>query len=80
MEKFYIYFYKNYQKYLQKMEDTIIYLIRHAVTIDENWIINTDETMQEINEKEILSKHINKISKNRKISFGFCFLILHIFL
>lgn len=37
------------------MEDTIIYLIRHAETIDENRIRNTDETMQEINEKEILS-------------------------
>ena len=37
------------------MEDTIIYLIRHAETIDENGIRNTDETMQEINEKEILS-------------------------
>lgn len=37
------------------MEETIIYLIRHAKTIDENGIRNTDETMQEINEKEILS-------------------------
>lgn len=37
------------------MEDTIIYLIRHAETVDENGIRNTDETMQEINEKEILS-------------------------
>lgn len=37
------------------MEDTIIYLVRHAETIDENGIRNTNETMQEINEKEILS-------------------------
>ena len=31
------------------MEETIIYLIRHAETIDENGIRNIDETMQEIN-------------------------------
>ena len=37
------------------MEETIIYIIRHAETIDEEGIRNTDETMQEINEKEILS-------------------------
>ena len=37
------------------MKETIIYLIRHAETINENCIRNTDETMQEINEKEILS-------------------------
>lgn len=35
--------------------DTVIYLIRHAETIDEIGIRNTSETMQEINEKEILS-------------------------
>ena len=35
--------------------DTVIYLIRHAETIDEIGIRNTNETMQEINEKEILS-------------------------
>lgn len=40
---------------LINMEETIIYLIRHAETIDESGIRNTDETMQEINEKEILS-------------------------
>ena len=34
---------------------TIIYLIRHAETIDENGIRNTDETSQMINEKEIIS-------------------------
>ena len=37
------------------MKDTIIYLIRHAETIDENGIRNTNETLQDINEKEILS-------------------------
>ena len=35
--------------------DTIIYLIRHAETIDENSIRYTNETLQEINEKEIIS-------------------------
>ena len=37
------------------MVDTIIYLIRHAETIDENGIRNTNEDSQMINEKEILS-------------------------
>lgn len=37
------------------MKDTIIYLIRHAETVEENGIRNTDETSQIINEKEILS-------------------------
>lgn len=37
------------------MENTIIYLIRHAETVDENEIRNTDETFQDINENEILS-------------------------
>ena len=39
------------------MEDTIIYLIRHAETIAENGIRNTNEDSQMINEKEILSVH-----------------------
>ena len=39
----------------EKMEDTIIYLIRHAETIEENGIRNTSEDSQLINEKEILS-------------------------
>ena len=39
------------------MKDTIIYLIRHAETIDENGIRNTNEDSQMINEKEILSVH-----------------------
>ena len=38
-----------------EIKDTIIYLIRHAETINETGIRNTDENLQEINEKEILS-------------------------
>ena len=45
------------------MKDTIIYLIRHAKTIDEDGIRNTNETTQEINEKEILSIKGEKDSK-----------------
>lgn len=45
------------------MEDTIIYLIRHAETINENGIRNTNEDSQMINEKEILSVHGEKQSK-----------------
>lgn len=37
------------------MEDTIVYLIRHAETVVENGIRNTDENFQTINEMEILS-------------------------
>ena len=37
------------------MKDTIIYLIRHAETTQENGIRNTNEDSQMINEKEILS-------------------------
>lgn len=43
--------------------NTIIYLIRHAETIDEDGIRNTDETAQEINEKEILSLDGEQASK-----------------
>ena len=43
--------------------DTIIYLIRHAETIDENGIRNTNEDSQIINEKEILSVHGEEQSK-----------------
>ena len=39
------------------MEDTIVYLIRHAETAQENGIRNTNEDYQMINEKEILSVH-----------------------
>ena len=50
------------------MKDTIIYLIRHAETIDENGIRNTNENSQMINEKEILSIHgeeqAKKLSEN----------------
>ena len=53
------------------MDETIIYLIRHAETIDEDGIRNTDETMQEINEKEILSidgeSDSEKLSKNKEL-------------
>ena len=43
--------------------NTIIYLIRHAETVDENGIRNTDETSQLINEKEILSIEGEETSK-----------------
>ena len=46
--------------------ETIIYLIRHADTINENGIRNTKETIQEINEKEILS--INGEEQSKKLS------------
>ena len=45
------------------MKYTIIYLIRHAETIDENGIRNTNEDSQMINEKEILSVQGEKQSK-----------------
>ncbi len=45
------------------MEDTIIYLIRHAETVDENGIRNTNENSQIINEKEILSVQGEEQSK-----------------
>ena len=45
------------------MENTIRYLIRHAETVDENGIRNTDENSQLINEKEILSVEGEKQSK-----------------
>ncbi len=35
------------------MKDTIVYLIRHAETAQENGIRNTNEDSQMINEKEI---------------------------
>jgi len=44
--------------------NTIIYLIRHAETIDEKGIRNTDETSQMINEKEILSIEGEETSRN----------------
>ena len=45
------------------MENTIIYLIRHAETTDENGIRNTNEDSQMINEKEILSVYGEEQSK-----------------
>ena len=45
------------------MKDTIIYLIRHAETVQENGIRNTNEDSQMINEKEILSVHGEEQSK-----------------
>lgn len=53
------------------MAETIIYLIRHAETIDENSIRYTNETLQEINEKEILSiegeEAAKKLSENTQL-------------
>ena len=45
------------------MKDTIIFLIRHAETVQENGIRNTNEESQIINEKEILSVHGEEQSK-----------------
>ena len=51
--------------------NTIVYLIRHADTIDENGIRNTNETSQMINEKEILSikgeEDSKKLSLNEEL-------------
>ena len=53
------------------MNDTIIYLIRHAETVEENGIRNTDESSQIINEKEILSvygeEQSKKLSENKEL-------------
>ena len=53
------------------MKDTIIYLIRHAETIDENGIRNTSEDSQIINEKEILSvegeEQAKRLSENEEL-------------
>ena len=52
-----IYSIKRYNKNMKQgvNMETIIYLIRHADTIDELGVRNTNETSQAINEKEILS-------------------------
>lgn len=51
--------------------NTIVYLIRHADTIDEKGIRNTKETSQMINEKEILSikgeEDSKRLSKNEEL-------------
>jgi broad specificity phosphatase PhoE len=49
------------------MKNTIIYLIRHAETVEENGIRNTNEDFQLINEKEISVKgeeEARKLSEN----------------
>ena len=53
------------------MNDTIIYLVRHAETAYENGIRNTNEDSQIINEKEILSvkgeEQAKKLSENNEL-------------
>ena len=53
------------------MNDTIVYLIRHAETVEEKGIRNTDENSQIINEKEILSvygeEQSKKLSENKEL-------------
>ena len=53
------------------MSDTVIYLIRHAETVHEDGIRNTDENSQIINEKEILSvegeEQSRELSKNEEL-------------
>ena len=53
------------------MDNTIVYLIRHAETVEENGIRNTDENSQIINEKEILSvygeEQSKKLSENKEL-------------
>ena len=56
------------------MKNTVIYLIRHAETIEEKGIRNTDEGSQLINEKEILSvkgerqaEELSKLSELKNI-------------
>jgi len=53
------------------MKETIVYLIRHAETVDENGIRNTSENSQLINEKEILSvegeEQAKRLSENEEL-------------
>ena len=53
------------------MENTIVYLIRHAETVDEKGIRNTNEDSQLINEKEILSvkgeEQAKKLSEHKEL-------------
>ena len=53
------------------MKDTIVYLIRHAETVNENGIRNTDENSQMINEKGILcverEEQAKELSKNKEL-------------
>ncbi len=48
------------------MQETIVYLIRHADTVKEDGIRNTNEDAQTINEKEILS--VDGEEQSRKLS------------
>ena len=61
----------EYAKMKNNSTNTIIYLIRHADTINELGIRNTNETTQIINEKEILSikgeEDSKKLSKNEEL-------------
>ena len=54
------------------MKETIVYLIRHAETVDENGIRNTNEDSQMINEKEILSvegeEQAKRLSENVELN------------
>ena len=53
------------------MRETLIYLIRHAETLSENGIRNTNEDSQLVNEKEILSvegeEQAKKLSENDEL-------------
>lgn len=53
------------------MKNTTVYLIRHAETVDETGIRNTNEDAQLINEKEILSvegeEQAKKLSQNNEL-------------
>lgn len=53
------------------MRNTIVYLIRHAETVTENGIRNTNEDSQSINEKEILSvegeEQAKRLSENKEL-------------
>jgi len=53
------------------MKNTIVYLIRHAETVDEKGIRNTNEDSQLINEKEILSvegeEQAKKLSEHEEL-------------
>ena len=46
------------------MEDTIIYLIRHAETVNENGIRNTSEDSQLINKKKFYQLKVKNKQKN----------------
>ena len=51
--------------------NTIIYLIKHAEELDENGIKNTNESMQIMNEKFVLSvkgeEQAKKLSENQEL-------------